>query len=418
MLLTMSKFQTNAVIILNIGQKSIHPKSRESIKNACDRWNCDLIEITEPINNLHVYWQKCYVCEIYNQYNRILQLDGDMLIRWNAPNPFDIVPENQFGVVLDNQLPDSEKARQIKFWRSKNARIWSDINNSDAITDNEHINAGFLLYNTKKHQYIFDEAKTIGEKGNWRSQGFPEQTVLSMILDKYKDQRYFLCNDWNCVSQKRPVFPKHTTRELCCWIGHFTGPNQKNHRINNKTWKQTAADEIIKRLPHDTKNYFAEIGVNCGHNANCVMHFSQNTYGVFIDNWGSSIDESYLLSKDKLAKWDDQKWVNSKNQAITLLSDYKDRTSIVHADLYDAAQNNKQKFDLIYLDADHSYEGTKKSILAWLPHVKSGGYIGGHDYDHPMDLAGHWGVKKAVNELFDSSVLELGSEFTWFVKIN
>jgi hypothetical protein len=414
----MSKFQANAVIILNVGQKSIHPKSRESIKNACDRWNCDLIEITESINNLHVYWQKCYVCEKYNHYNRILQLDGDMLIRWNAPNPFDIVPKDKFGIVLDNQLPDSERARQIKFWRSKNARIWADIENTDPVPDQEHLNAGLLLYNTKQHQYIFDEAKNIGLKGDWHSKGFPEQTVLSMLLKKYYNDRYILSNDWNCVSQKRPVFPKHTTRELCCWIGHFTGPNQKNHRINGKSWQPTAADSIIERLPHDRINYFAEIGVNCGYNSNCVMHFSSNTYGTFIDNWGVNIDESYILSKDKLALWNNQKWINSKNQAITLLDNYHDRINIIHSDLHDAAKNNTQKFDLVYLDADHSYEGTKKAISSWMPHVNKGGYIGGHDYDHPMDLAGHWGVKKAVRELFDSSAIELGHEFTWFVKIN
>ncbi len=52
-------------------------------------------------------------------------------------------------------------------------------------------------------------------------------------------------------------------------------------------------------------------------------------------------------------------------------------------------------FDLIYIDANHSYEEVKKDIINWLPKLKNTGTIAGHDYDN------HWvGVKKAVNEMF------------------
>lgn len=91
---------------------------------------------------------------------------------------------------------------------------------------------------------------------------------------------------------------------------------------------------------------------------------------------------------------------------------------IIHDDMYNFAKKNQKKFDLIYLDADHSYDGTKKAIIEFLPHVNKGGYIGGHDYNHPMDLQGFWGVKKAVLEIFKPDVVELGYDFTWFVKIN
>lgn len=49
--------------------------------------------------------------------------------------------------------------------------------------------------------------------------------------------------------------------------------------------------------------------------------------------------------------------------------------------------------DFVFLDGNHSYEGVKKDITAWLPKIKSGGLISGHDYYNPC------GVKKAVDEL-------------------
>lgn len=66
--------------------------------------------------------------------------------------------------------------------------------------------------------------------------------------------------------------------------------------------------------------------------------------------------------------------------------------------------------DFVFIDADHSYKSVKKDILAWLPKVKKGGIIAGHDYEHETydeqyineDGHGdrHHGVIKAVNEIF------------------
>jgi len=53
-------------------------------------------------------------------------------------------------------------------------------------------------------------------------------------------------------------------------------------------------------------------------------------------------------------------------------------------------------FDLIFIDAMHDYENVKKDIGLWLPKVKKGGVLSGHDYagrKHPE-------VKTAVDEIF------------------
>lgn len=39
-----------------------------------------------------------------------------------------------------------------------------------------------------------------------------------------------------------------------------------------------------------------------------------------------------------------------------------------------------QSLDFIYIDGDHSYEAVKKDIVAWIPKVKIGGVISGHDF--------------------------------------
>lgn len=59
-----------------------------------------------------------------------------------------------------------------------------------------------------------------------------------------------------------------------------------------------------------------------------------------------------------------------------------------------AAQIPYSSLDFVFIDGDHSYEAVRDDIKAWLPRVKKGGWIGGHDY------ATEDGVTKAVNEAF------------------
>jgi len=54
-------------------------------------------------------------------------------------------------------------------------------------------------------------------------------------------------------------------------------------------------------------------------------------------------------------------------------------------------------FDFVYIDADHAYDMIKLDIELWLPLVKKGGLIGGHDYGFPVKWTD---VQQAVDEKF------------------
>jgi len=64
--------------------------------------------------------------------------------------------------------------------------------------------------------------------------------------------------------------------------------------------------------------------------------------------------------------------------------------------------------DIVFLDACHEYECVKKDIECWLPKVKVGGILSGHDYNN------NWpGVNLAVHEAFGSDVQIVNHEFCW-----
>lgn len=65
--------------------------------------------------------------------------------------------------------------------------------------------------------------------------------------------------------------------------------------------------------------------------------------------------------------------------------------------------------DMVFIDADHSYEAVLRDIRAWLPVVRNGGIISGHDYGT------YKGVVRAVNEIFKKKVQRLPGS-VWYVE--
>lgn len=72
---------------------------------------------------------------------------------------------------------------------------------------------------------------------------------------------------------------------------------------------------------------------------------------------------------------------------------------------------NDGALDFVFIDGDHSRAGVERDIAAWLPKVRPGGLMAGHDFDHPLFP----GVAQAVAAAFDA--VALGADRTWFARV-
>lgn len=118
------------------------------------------------------------------------------------------------------------------------------------------------------------------------------------------------------------------------------------------------------------------------------------TYAEFLANMDPVLRERDYLERVHVRSY-------SGVQSITL-----HRCSTVEAAKWMA----KGVVDFVFIDADHRYEGCKADIKAWLPKVKPGGILAGHDYADE-----YHGVKQAVDEAFGDRI---GTEgVTWKVRI-
>lgn len=81
----------NAILVVNLDD-SLHPRSRDSIRHAASRWGCQFVEmVARPPGglNVHPLYLKCWTFDMVPSADRILSLDSDVMIREDAPDPFD-----------------------------------------------------------------------------------------------------------------------------------------------------------------------------------------------------------------------------------------------------------------------------------------------------------------------------------------
>lgn len=178
------------------------------------------------------------------------------------------------------------------------------------------------------------------------------------------------------------------------------------------------ASEILRRLPPGPVRG-AEIGVFKGQLSAILLHERPQLLLYMVDSWAATEEQpkAYRDCGDFHALLPAAKQERCYRETLTAVRFALDRAVIMRMDSRAAAEKiDDNSLDFVFIDADHSYEGCKADIEAWLSKVKPGGYLCGHDYDHPLKPG--FGVKRAVDEAVARYgwKLEIGDDLTWFVR--
>lgn len=146
-----------------------------------------------------------------------------------------------------------------------------------------------------------------------------------------------------------------------------------------------------------------EIGVFKGKNAKVLREEFPNAHLFLIDPWLP--DPSYLESGGAVSQ-DSQVFEKARAHTLSLFENDPQVTIIEKTSLA-AASEIPDDLDLVFIDANHSYEHVKQDILTWKPKVRSGGILSGHNYGRSRLP----GVKQAVDEFFPNIIL--GQDEVW-----
>lgn len=77
-----------------------------------------------------------------------------------------------------------------------------------------------------------------------------------------------------------------------------------------------------------------------------------------------------------------------------------------------AAAHFTDTLDSVFIDGHHAYDEVLADIESWLPKVRSGGIIAGHDY-----WSNHWGVMEAVNKVFNGKFDVVPRTRIWVARV-
>ena len=147
--------------------------------------------------------------------------------------------------------------------------------------------------------------------------------------------------------------------------------------------------DLIKELGDNSNKTMIEIGSFVGES---TVLFAQSFKEVIaIDPFLEGYDDEDPTSK--LFDFD-----NVYQTYLDRITVYSNIQTIVDTSDNAVKELVGKQFDFVYIDGLHTYEGVKTDIVNYLPLVKTGGVIGGHDY---TDKIPHLvGVYNAVNEIF------------------
>lgn len=138
------------------------------------------------------------------------------------------------------------------------------------------------------------------------------------------------------------------------------------------SWHGRSSVSISENLPYGAicfccDTWAGSVGEQDTHHASARMMSGDHAFFEFMQNCWSFVE-------------------NGKTIPIRMTSDNS-------AKLF---KEKNIKLDFLFIDASHDYDSVKHDIECWLPCMKVGSIISGHDYNQP-----YWeGVTRAVNEFF------------------
>ena len=156
-------------------------------------------------------------------------------------------------------------------------------------------------------------------------------------------------------------------------------------------------DDLLRFLPRKAK--VAEIGVFKGRFSTKILRTTSPAYLALVDLWDADVEGGYIPHVENRDSAGMDR-IMAKVKRKMRLRFPRHRIEFFRQFSHEAAANfPDREFDWIYVDADHSYDGVMKDLVAWDAKVADDGIILGHDFTNQASaLAKDFGVVEAATE--------------------
>jgi len=158
----------------------------------------------------------------------------------------------------------------------------------------------------------------------------------------------------------------------------------------------------------------AALGVGWGYTARTLLQQRDECELVLVDLWDKLGPAQNVRDRNR---WSKPKQKRRRQATVKNVRFARGRATIRRRDTTAAAAEfSDASFDFVYVDGTHTREKCAADIAAWLPKIKPGGLLCGHDYGRGEPF---WGVRQAVDEVAArlGLAVDLGKDTTWFLRL-
>jgi len=153
----------------------------------------------------------------------------------------------------------------------------------------------------------------------------------------------------------------------------------------------------------------AEIGVMAGKVSHYLLSRIPSIEKLYmIDPWIEYDKMGQSESKDKrLLSYDQEYWDDMYSRSVKVAARHPGRAEVIRKTSFDAAKGFEDStFDVVVIDADHTYLSVLIDIMTWLPKLKDGGIFVSHDYS-----SGWRDVVRAIDDVFGGDFTRLNHSY-------
>lgn len=193
------------------------------------KYNIDLIVANEEIKYDFESWGNgCFEPWFDNrltelEYDKVLLVDSDTMIRWDAPNVFEV---NNYDICV---VADAGGENSGRFHLNQ----WVDLNPNIKTPPNKYFNTGFVLLTKEKYLGIkeqmpkyYDFWASFYKQGPTGPNACEQTPVNILAYELYENEVNHLGYEWNNM-----VMAKYDDSSFIndSYIWHFTGPRMGGH---------------------------------------------------------------------------------------------------------------------------------------------------------------------------------------------
>ncbi len=222
----------------------------------CSKYSIDLVVSKESVkDNREVYkndnFQQYFVDTLLTlEYDRVLIVDCDTMIRWDAPNIFELYPKDTFTVVRDVSGYHSGKYHLDQ---------WLFFNPNIKTPPKDYFNSGFVLLS--KNNYLklreamlpyYNYYIDVKQNNSLRIDTSDQTPTNIIAYDLFSEDIKYLSDIWNNM-----VMFKYDDASFIndSYVWHFTGPKlggwENKHILMEQIWNHVNPHYNLKQPLQD-----------------------------------------------------------------------------------------------------------------------------------------------------------------------